>query len=155
MLFRRMVQRNRDGSYQVRLGDVEREVVVGICGELRELLTADPGAPVVWRLFPDAYTDDDEQERFYQQMNRSDLVASRLAALDVVEQTAGASTLSREELEQWMTALNAVRLTLGTALEVTEEPIEIEPDDPNIGLWAAYQVLSELLGSIVRALAER
>lgn len=154
MLFRRLVQRRRDGTFVIRLDEVERDVVVGICAELRELLSVDPDVPITRRLFPDAYPDDEEQERFYQQMARGELLASRVGALEVVEQTATQDSVDRAELEQWMTAINAVRLTLGTALGVTEGPIELDPDDPDIGLWATYELLSVLLGSVVQALAE-
>lgn len=142
-----------DGRFRLHLGELEREVISGVCRELRELLDSDPEVQITWRLFPTAYLDDADQERFYQQMTRGSLVESRIEALGVVERTADAEFLVADELADWMTAVNSVRLALGTALGITDENIEIGPDDPRIDTWAVYELLSYLLVSIVRTLA--
>lgn len=150
--FNGIVEGLGDGKYRLLLGEVERDVIVGICSELRGMLDNDSDPTVTWRLFPAAYPDDADQERFYQQMTRGGLIDSRIEALLLVEETARHDILDREDLEQWMTAVNAVRLTLGTALEITDDQIDISPDDPRINMWAIYELLSYLLMSIVHAL---
>ena len=66
---------------------------VGLTGELRALLTdPDPGDEaqrLIVRLFPVAYPDDDEMEAEYQRLMREELVGSKLAALDAVDEEIG------------------------------------------------------------------
>ncbi len=143
-----------DGGYRLLCGQAERDVIVGICTDLRQMLQKDAETRLTWRLFPAAYTNDADQERFYQQMTRGGLVDSRIEALKRVEQTAHDEILSADDLEQWMAAINSVRLTLGTALEITNDTIKVDPDDPNIDSWAIYEFLSYLLMSIVHSLSD-
>jgi hypothetical protein len=149
----------RDGTIQLELDVVIREVVARACTELRELLDDGQGTdsapdPNLRRLFPVAYTDDPERERAYERLVRDDLLASRLAALDAVVATIDAETITPEQAQQWMAALNAVRLTLGTKLDVTEDrdPTEIDEDDPRLPQFLVYDLLSVLLGSLIAAI---
>ena len=82
-----------------------------------------------------------------------DLVRSQLEALDLVERTIDGSTVDRDELEAWMRAINSVRLVIGTRLDIGEEAFEVEPDDPDLPLYAVYDFLSSLLAVIVDVLA--
>ena len=74
------------------------------------------------RLFPTAYHDDPERDREYQQLVRDELLERRLAALATVEATAAADELDEEQLTGWLTALNDLRLVLGTRLDVVRGP---------------------------------
>ena len=59
--------------------------------ELRALL-ADPDAPATLeRLFPVVHPDDPDQEAEYQRLMRDELVTSRLAAIDTVQEVLGQS----------------------------------------------------------------
>ena len=53
-----------------------------------------------------------------------------------------------------MTALNDLRLVLGTRLDVSEDTVEVEPDDDDAPAYAVYGYLSYLLGEVVDALAD-
>ena len=81
--------RYRKGTGSSSTGDDEAALILRLVGELRSLLTeetTDPHARVLLaRLFPTAYPDDDELEDEYQRLMREELVASKLAALDVVD----------------------------------------------------------------------
>ena len=82
-------RRRRDGdSVEVRLDGAEREVLAGLPDQLRELLALDAGE-VRDRLFPRAYLDptEDEAEREWQRLMHDELLASKIAALDVVAET--------------------------------------------------------------------
>jgi hypothetical protein len=107
-------------------------------------------------MFPPAYhlDGDEEAEAEYQRLMREELVASRLDALTTL------STALREHrvlddagLGSLMQSLNALRLVLGTLLDVDEEHDldDVSPDDPLIGEHHLYAYLSYLLDAAVRA----
>ncbi|MFZ0172715.1 MAG: DUF2017 family protein [Acidimicrobiales bacterium] len=77
--------------------------------------------PSLRRLFPPAYTRDDEAERKYVGATRSELLEHHRQALQTLSETATAKVLDAEQVQQWMTALNDIRLVLGTVLEVRED----------------------------------
>jgi hypothetical protein len=86
---------------------------------------------------------------------REELLEGKLAALAIVEETAGADHLTGEQLEGWLGALESLRLFLGTQLDVTEEAyaIELDPDDPSAPALALYGYLSWLQEQAVEALS--
>jgi hypothetical protein len=63
-------------------------------------------------------------------------------------------TLEPEAVEQWVAALNDVRLALGVVLEVTEDEQVIDPDDPRAHGFDLYHWLTWLQGSLVEVLLE-
>lgn len=146
-----------DGHFELRIGAVERRFLLDVCNQLRELLLHAGDHPALQRLFPTAYPDDEEREAFYRQMVRDELRDRHLAALETIERTAKASTLSPDELTQWMTAVNALRLVLGTQLGIAEddEPAEVVDDDPDSAARLAYDLLTQMLWLIVKALSGR
>lgn len=153
MIFEPLIERVDADTFRIVLDTDERDAVIGSCDAVREILTEDPQAPIAWRLFPIAYEDDEDQQRFFEQMTRDELLASRMKALETVSQTAGAEVVSLAHLEQWMTAINSTRLMLGTALGITDESEPPGLDDPDMGMWATYELLTILLGSIVHVLS--
>ena len=107
------------------------------------------------RLFPTAYHDDPERDREYQQLVRDELLERRLAALATVEATADADELDEAQLTGWLTALNDLRLVLGTRLDVSEDQDDDRRGRPATRpAMAVYGYLSVLLGEVVDALAE-
>jgi hypothetical protein len=126
------------------------------------------------RLFPPAYsgadTDPDlaEREEEYQRLMREELVQSRLASISTVrEALTNPRHLSEPQLIAFMQSINALRLVLGTILQITDDGDDfidgvaehqdddsgLDPDDPNIGLQVAYDFLSWLLEWSVQALS--
>ena len=83
---------------------------------------------------------------------RDDLLAGHLAALDTVEGTADAELLDEEQLAAWLSALNDLRLVLGTRLDVTEEMDAVPDDHPRAGAFAVYSYLGWLQEQVVAAL---
>lgn len=150
---RRRVERTTAGRYRLRLPESERAVVVDLVGQLREVLLATTDDPMVRRLFPTAYNVDAERDREYQQLVRDELLERRLAALATVEETLEHDELSEPELSGWLTALNDLRLVLGTRLDVSEDPVELDLDDPDAPVFAVYEYLGFLLSEVVDALA--
>jgi hypothetical protein len=145
----------RDGTITLKLDPVVRTVIGQVCSELRAHLEAEVDDPALRRLFPTAYPDDAARERAYESLVRDDLLRGRFAALDTVQRTVDSDTITRDEAEQWLTAINAVRLTLGTRLDVSEDDnhLDLDPEDPRHTQYVVYDLLGVLLGSIVAALS--
>jgi hypothetical protein len=147
--------RRRDGTIEVRLGDEERQVLADVLGQLRDALVADTDDPLLARLFPPAYPDDEEKEAGFRVLARSELLESRLAAIEAMETSLQASRLSADDAAAWMRSLNALRLVLGTRLDVREDDDRgpVGPEDPEAPAWLLYELLSALVDDLVRALA--
>lgn len=151
---RRRVQRTRRGTYEVHLPEPERTLLGNLADQLRELLAATTDDPSVRRLFPTAYHDDPERDREYQQLVRDELLERRLSALATVEATLDVDELDEEQLSAWLSSLNDLRLVLGTRLDVSEELLDVEADDPDAPAYAVYEYLGFLLSEVVDALSE-
>ncbi|HYZ13869.1 MAG TPA: DUF2017 family protein [Actinomycetota bacterium] len=151
------VKRIRGGRFALRISRVERDVLRSLPAQLRQLMTEhDAGAnPDLRRLFPTAYPDDPEKAAEYDAMVRDDLVAERLAAIDVMERTIDSDRLSEEELLAWLSSINDLRLVLGTRLDVAEDlsELDVTPDDPRAESLALYAYLSVLEEDAVSALS--
>ncbi|MEZ5296626.1 MAG: DUF2017 family protein [Ilumatobacteraceae bacterium] len=151
--------RSTGKGFRIAVDDDEAALIRRLAGELRSLLTddVDDDRALMARLFPTAYPDDEELEAEYQRLMREELVASKLAALDVVEQalSPGAEPLDEVGLVAFMQSINSVRLILGTMLEVSDD---LTGDEVRARLeqspeYALYGYLSWLLEHCVRALS--
>ena len=151
---KRPVRRTRSGQYELRLSGAERELLRGLVPRMREVF-ADDGDPVLERLFPVAYPEDEERQTEYRLLVQGELLDSHLAALTTFEETIDAERLDEEKLLGWMRAINEVRLVLGVRLDVTEEGDErpSSEEDPRAPAFAIYDYLTWLQGEIVDALA--
>ena len=143
----------RKGAFLLLLPEGERELLLQLLGELRTLLKLGPDDPRLRRLYPSAYSDDEEKEAEYRRLTHEELSSGRLAALDTAEQTIAADELTADQLTAWMHAVNALRLVLGTMLDVSEDdqPFALDRDDPDAPTMALYGYLGVLLEEIVEA----
>jgi hypothetical protein len=151
-------QLQADGSFRINLAPDVRELLVHLFGELRDVLTqADTSDPALRRLFPAAYHDDPERDAEYQELMRSELVASRLTAISrVVEVVGDGDRLAAGDMDLLLQSLNAVRLLLGTMLDVSEDDGDAvaddgDPDDPAAAQAHLYSYLGWLLEAAVAA----
>ena len=151
----RRVRRAKGGGLQLRLPPEERDLLRGLPGQLRSLVEDEPGDPALRRLFPPAYSEDPEREQEYRQLMGDDLRERHRAALVLMEETVDADRLSEEEAAAWLSALNDLRLFLGTRLDVTEDMLldEVDRSDPRAPLLAVYGYLSWLEEQVVEAMA--
>ena len=150
-MFGSRIKRKRDGTIELRLSEDEVEVLTHITGQLREALAADTDAPVLRRLFPPAYVDDEEKEAGFKALARDELLEARLAALDEVDAALADPRLDPDRAGSFMRSCNALRLVLGTRLDVSEDDHRVDPDDPDAPVWALYYFLSALVGEMVEA----
>ncbi|MBU3688884.1 MAG: hypothetical protein B7C54_00925 [Acidimicrobiales bacterium mtb01] len=155
-----MIRRRREPVYRTSSGfmldldDEQRHLLRRLIGEVRELITSGASDDVkMRRLFPPAYTDDEELDTEYQRLMRDELVASRLSSISMVDEFLAATdgrAMSAVEVEAFASSLNAVRLILGTLLGVADDADE--PEGPD---FALYQYLSWLVDSAINALMTR
>ncbi|MEU8525107.1 MULTISPECIES: DUF2017 domain-containing protein [Streptomyces] len=130
-----------------------------------------PSDPALRRLFPDAYADDDEELRQaaadFRRYTENDLRARKrddalavvrtLDALSASGEGGAVLKLTPDESRSWLGALNDLRLTIGTRLEVTDEDeggdlYRLPDDDPRKPMVMAYLWLGALQESLVETL---
>jgi hypothetical protein len=142
----------------LHLGKDERALVARLLDELRSLITEPADPELVRRLYPVVHPDNPERESEYQRLMRDELIASRLAGIDIVSEVLGRSgrkvTLDEAQMLAFMQAVNGVRLVLGTLLDVTEDDELVGRDDAETTPeYHLYGYLSWVLDSSVRALS--
>jgi hypothetical protein len=150
----RRIEPAGDGGYLLRLPEEERQLLRFLPDELRSLLEVMPSDPALRRLFPRAY-DDEQDEAAYRELMGNELAEGRNRALQVLSETATAERLNGEQAQAWLTALNDLRLVLGTRLDVTDESLleGLSENDPRAPELALYAYLSWLQEQLVEALS--
>ena len=157
------IERLRDGTFALALPPEEQELLRSLPAQLRGLLN-DPGADgddALVRLFPSAYTGDSDasaenaqRNSEYARLVHDDLRDQRLAAAQIVIDTAANTRLDEEQVIAWLGVLNDLRLVIGTRLGLTEETSDEYPprDDPSFGPYLAYRYLTDLQIMVLAAL---
>ncbi|HWE56012.1 MAG TPA: DUF2017 family protein [Acidimicrobiales bacterium] len=152
-LFDRRIVRwdDRAKVYKLELDDGFRGILRELMGQFLTLLD-DPGAPLLYRLFPPAYSDpgDVALQDEYRRLMMEDLVERRQEECRMVLETAGAKTLTEEQLFAWSRTINSLRLALGTYLDVKDDD---QPQVPTSTEESAYQLLSWLLEETIDAMS--
>ncbi|MDP4015089.1 MAG: DUF2017 domain-containing protein [Candidatus Nanopelagicales bacterium] len=166
------------GGVRLELDEAERSVLADLLRQMSALLgpivesedalsaaldfsrpEPRPEDPALLRLFPDAYRDDpdesDEFRRYTQESVRQRKVANVALALGGL--TDDVADLPEQSAAAWLGALNDLRLTLGTRLEVTQEDSgrwdSRDPaDSRDIGL-GLYDWLTWLQSSLIESLS--
>jgi uncharacterized protein DUF2017 len=159
----------RDGDRLVLiLHPAEVEVLRDLAGQLETLLEGGVpergGDPTRDRLFPRAYLDptEDEAETEWQGVVHADLVRAKSDAVAVLVDSLDTGrrqrgdqlevSLALEDVEQWVSAINDVRLALGVVLEVTEDETRVPPDDPRAPGFDLYDWLTWLQARLIDTL---
>lgn len=163
------------GKLSLKLDDAELGVLSQLFEQMADLLEhpeseagADPLAkmlnmsgstqisedPALARLFPDGYSDDEHASADFRRFTEQDLRAQKLAALTTVRDSlsdwTGKSIIDAQQAQDWLRAINDLRLVLGTRLEITDEvETDFEADEPGIHL---YNYLTYLQGTLIDAL---
>jgi hypothetical protein len=149
-----MFERAPGGGVALQLSPDERGLLVGLAAELRSLLEGEADDPSLRRLFPAAY-EDEQDERGYRELTGDGLLGGRREALELLASTAERDSLTAEEADAWLRALNDLRLVLGTRLDVQEDTFvgELRPTDPRTPAFAVYGYLSWMQEELVAALS--
>ncbi|MDQ3760188.1 MAG: DUF2017 domain-containing protein [Actinomycetota bacterium] len=172
--------RRRGGLVVANLSDREAGLLRGLVGQVRDMLgervaatprdelaeltgiitgpTTAPTDRVLARLLPDFHREDATLSGGLRALHEPELVAVKDEAASVLLDTCpargGRVRLSDEQAQAWLSALNDVRLALGTVLEVTDDmPEELPPDDPRAPHLGVYHWLTWVQESLIQALA--
>ncbi|GAA1972701.1 DUF2017 domain-containing protein [Amycolatopsis minnesotensis] len=126
-----------------------------------------PNDPVLSRLLPDFHKldpdnptkEDMDSAAALRSLHEPELLDSKVGVAAVIMETlprdGGEVKLTFEQADAWLSALNDVRLALGTALDVTEDmPDELPDDDPRAPHLGVYHWLTWVQESLVQALTE-
>jgi hypothetical protein len=144
----RWVERGRNGQIKIDIDRNFRDSMRPLLDELRQMLIAGDH-PGLRRLYPTAYPQHKDLEDGYRELVRDSLLAERLDAIEAMEKTLDATTLTDEQLQSWMHSINSVRLVLGTILDVSETDTMPDPTAPDAQQHLLYYVLGYLLEQIV------
>jgi len=167
---------------RVRLGATlepqEAAVLLGLVGEVRRMLagradenpadelavltgmrtgpSTKPEDHVLARLLPDFSTDDEDLSAGMRSLHEPELIDAKDGAAQVILETlapaGGKVELTPAQADAWLTALNDIRLALGTALDVSEDmPEQLPPDDPRGAHLGVYQWLTFVQDALVQA----
>jgi hypothetical protein len=137
-------RRTRSGAYRLRLSPAERGLLRSLALELAGQVADPRDDPGLVRLFPPAYDADEQADAEYRELLGDSLRDQRSGELALLAETSDRDELSAEELHSWLTALNDLRLALGTRLGVTEDLYERfdlsdePPDDLRIYLYLTW-----------------
>ena len=170
-------RRTRHGV-EAKFDQGEAQVLVHLLDELLELIGDDEGGdplqalvgissepvdrpadPALARLFPDAYPDDDEAAAEFRRYTQRDLQEGKRTAAGRMRATLATADrkilLDPEEAEAWLGALNDLRLTLGTRLDVTEDTDlrDLDPEEPRAYPLAVYSWLGYVQETLVEAVS--
>ncbi len=147
------IKRRRDGRYVIRLDANARVVLANLAAQLPEAL--DSRDPMVRRLFPPAYTAEDQTaaERDYRELVDTALTNHHRSSLETLVATSESDSLSEEEFMAWLDAVGSLRLVLGTRLDVHEDMEAPDPQDPQAAEYGLFVFLGELQYLMVELLA--
>jgi hypothetical protein len=167
----------------LRADDVERGLLTELVRQLVTLVTPDgdpfgaetdplaamvgidpfaerPDDPALHRLFPDAYTDDEEAagefRRFTERSLRDTKLANARTVLDTLERSGSKIVVSDGEAAAWLGTLNDLRLTLASRIGLDEDNHEVfyalPESDPAFALFHIYDWFTFLQETLVTAL---
>ena len=144
-----MKARRKAGVLRAELTEAEAALISGLLDDFAEALAEpDPDDPVIQRLYPAGYTDDDEASREYRDLVQGDLQAQRIGRVRgcraELPAGGGRMALDDEALDRWLRVLNDLRLGLGTRLGVTEED-RLDESQPAVQIYAWLTAVQDLL----------
>jgi hypothetical protein len=169
-----------DNTFLANFSESEREVLINLSEQVIELLAeridhhnddplaamvgitshdTPPEDEVLLRLLPNAYADQvdaSEFRRYTESTLRQKKQAHAMAMrTNLKTATDGIVEIDRNGANDWLGAINDVRLALGVRLNVEENSPEelqlLKPDDPMHGVYAVYSWLGWLQESLLEA----
>jgi len=119
-----------------------------------------PEDPALHRLFPDAYTDDEEAagefRRFTERSLRDAKLANARTVLDTLGRSGSKVVVSDGEASAWLGTLNDLRLTLASRIGLDQDNHEafyaLPESDPAFAMFHIYDWFTFLQETLVNAL---
>ena len=162
--------KKEEGGWIIWIADSEMPELLNLPARLRQLLeNPDFTNKILARLFPQAYPDDPEAEIEDQRLVREDLVNRKMEAINRVEDTLKTSKshstpeasvkevhLTNEDLTVWLGFLHDSRLTIGTALDITNDSWErdLDPKSKNFDELLLLNQLSYFEEALLEAIRD-
>jgi hypothetical protein len=187
-------QRRRKGGVVATFSGFEADLIRSLASQLVELLrneratpqdedpleqmldfsgpTTVPDDPVLARLFPTAYTQDEEAaaefRRFTEGTLRDNKASAAVLVIETLEEAGLPDQLGDEDITvdveldhdaavTWMKSFTDIRLALGTRLGVEEDDEELwlalPDDDPRAHVYDIYQWVGYLQETLVEAIS--
>ncbi len=122
-----------------------------------------PEDPVLLRLLPNAYADPEAAADFRRfteptlRMKKKRILMEVRSALEVIVEGGEAGVVPDLNAENWLLAINDLRLALSVRLEINPESYELfealSEDDPQKAIYAVYFWLGWLQGSLLTLLS--
>ena len=175
--------RHGDNAFVAEFSESEREVLINLVEQIIELLgertdnhvddplaamvgitthDSPPEDEVLLRLLPNAYADQVDAAEF-RRYTESTLRAKKYAhsmsmRITLKSSDDGIIEIDHDGANDWLGAMNDIRLALGVRLKVEQtshEELELlAPDDPMRGVYAVYSWLGWLQESLIVALMD-
>ena len=169
------------GRIVLRLDDLERHILTDLVTQLAALVApepADPDAdplarlvdidteaerpddPVLLRLFPDAYADDEaaseDFRRFTERSLREGKSSNAATVLDALARSGSKVVLTADQAGAWLGSLNDLRLVMAGRLGLDEDNhdqfLALPEDHPARGVYLAYDWLTFLQETLIQAI---
>ncbi|MHB8245495.1 MAG: DUF2017 family protein [Acidimicrobiales bacterium] len=152
---RRIRPLRRERGCELNLPPEERKLLemlpTELAGVLKSLNFTEPLPDNLRRLFPRAYLRDEDAERTYAESTHGELLDSHQMALTTLAQSAHATKLDEDQMAAWTTALNDLRLVLGSVLGVTDNEAWV-PQGAESSEVVIYQYLTLLQSELIDAM---
>jgi len=154
-----------DDMLRARAAEAPRDELAELTG-IRTGASTPPDDPILSRLLPDFHRLDEyppteadlDSAAALRSLHEPELLDLKTGVAGVVLRTCpengGRVKLTLEQADAWLSAINDVRLALGTTLEVTEDmPDELPPDDARAPHLGVYHWLTWMQENLVHTLA--
>ena len=175
--------RHGDNAFVAEFSESEREVLINLVEQIIELLgertdnhvddplaamvgitthDSPPEDEVLLRLLPNAYADQVDAAEF-RRYTESTLRGKKYAhsmsmRITLKSSVDGIAEVDHDGANDWLGAMNDIRLALGVRLKVEQNSHEelelLAPDDPMRGVYAVYSWLGWLQESLIVALMD-
>ena len=175
--------RHGDNAFVAEFSESEREVLINLVEQILELLgertdnhvddplaamvgitthDSPPEDEVLLRLLPNAYADQVDAAEF-RRYTESTLRAKKYEhsmsmRITLMSSVDGIIEVDHDGANDWLGAMNDIRLALGVRLKVEQNSHEelelLAPDDPMRGVYAVYSWLGWLQESLIVALMD-
>jgi len=158
--------RQLDDMLRARSDEAPQDELAELTG-IRTGPSESPNDPVLSRLLPDFHKldpdnpskEDLDSAAALRSLHEPTVLDAKVGVAAVVLQTlrpeGGDVKLTFEQADAWLSALNDVRLALGTALDVTDDmPDDLPEDDPRAPHLGVYHWLTWVQESLVQALTD-
>jgi uncharacterized protein DUF2017 len=141
--------KRKDQLLRIDLAEAESSLLAGLLDDFTTLLDQpDRHDPVIQRLYPDGYTDDEAASAEYRELVERDLRSERSGRLrqcrTELPDGGGRFSIDDEAADRWLRVLNDLRLALGTRLEITEDA-ELNGADPAVNIYHWLSAVQDLL----------